>query len=95
MRKTFFLISIFFILTSDVFAESWEDKFGKICSSTDASMSMTVEELEEKVKGCDNLMEEIQASSKENKKIYIFRLKKCRKFYDYMLVFKKEQEEGE
>lgn len=57
-------------------------------------MSMTVEELEEKVKACDNLLEEIQASSIEDKKIYIFRLKKCKSFYDYMLVFKKEQGKG-
>lgn len=64
-------------------ADDWKAEFDALCSQVQAAEGKSTEELEDLIKRCDALMPVIKASDDPKKKVYIFRLKKCRKFFEY------------
>ena len=67
----------------------WHSEFEAVCSTTDAAMSFTVEELTALVARCDRLAERIGAEPEESaRRVYLRRLKMCRDLLSYVLESK-------
>ena len=69
-------------------AETWKESFNDICSKTQATDNMSVQELKLLVDRAEKLAPEIQASDEPGKKVYLQRLKKCRSLYEFMIESK-------
>ncbi len=69
----------------------WQEEFEEICSMVQAGDALTKEELNELIERADKLMEEIKKLDIPSKKVYLFRLKKCRKFFEYILELKETE----
>ena len=72
-------------------AEEWVDDFDRICALTNAAGDLSKKELEKLVAECDILKTTISGSDSPKKKVYLFRLKKCRNFFEFMLTTKSSQ----
>lgn len=65
--------------------DAWLPEFEDICSKTDDSSVMTKEELKAMVERCDKLRPVIEKSENPQKKVYLFRLDKCKNLFAYVL----------
>ncbi len=63
----------------------WRAEFEAVCSRTDASMSISSEELTDLLARCDRLAAQIDAEEATVRKVYLRRLKMCRDLYAYVL----------
>lgn len=70
---------------------NWQEDFERLCGATEAVDSLTAEELNGLVAECDALLEVIDKQAGKQKKIYLFRLKKCRNFFQYMVKLKEAE----
>ena len=76
------LMSYFSPLAS---AQSWIEDFDKICGQAEDADSLPTAKLKELVMESDKLLEVIEAGSDPRKKVYIFRLRKCRNLFVYII----------
>jgi polyhydroxyalkanoate synthesis regulator phasin len=65
--------------------ESWKERFERICAQIEIAETLTREELEELIRECDALLEELQTLQAPGARVYVFRLEKCRDFFRYTL----------
>ena len=70
--------------------ESWKDEFNTLCGNTEKAMTMSEDELNIFIERCDKLLPVIEAADEPRKKAYLFRLGKCRKFFQYMIDSKED-----
>lgn len=84
---------MFFIITVPVHANEWRGEFDRLCGYTQEAEKFTIDELKGFMSECDKLSETITASDSPNKKVFIFRLKKCRNFFEYMIGVKELEAE--
>ena len=66
----------------------WRVEFEAVCAGTDASQSLSREELMERIARCDRLAEKIGAEEATVRKVYLRRLKMCRDLYAFVLESK-------
>lgn len=97
MKKRFIyrllvLLGVMLAYTVSVYAENWVEDFNMLCSKTEDADSLSPEQLEELIEQSDSLLDTIQKSEHKQKKIYIFRLKKCRNLFEYMLELSRQEE---
>jgi len=80
-------ISLLLILTASLsFAEdAWLPEFEDICSRTEESSAMNKDELKAMVERCDKLLPQIENSDNPQKRVYLFRLEKCKKLFMYVM----------
>lgn len=78
----FLLMSYFSPLAS---AQSWVEDFDRICSQGEDADSLPTAKLQELVVESDKLLKVIEAGNDPGKKVYIFRLKKCRNLFAYVM----------
>jgi hypothetical protein len=69
-------------------AGDWHAEFDELCSKVEVLDDMGIEEIEALVQRADKLLPLIEASDDTKKKVYIFRLKKCRAMFDYTMRLK-------
>jgi hypothetical protein len=69
--------------------KDWRAEFEEVCSKTDASMTMTDEELAQAVARCDGLLGRIGAEPDVVQRVYLKRLQKCRDLFAYVLETRK------
>ena len=69
---------------------SLQEEFDKLCVHTQDAESLSQEKLQELVTECDQLQKKVEASNDPKKKLMLFRLKKCRNFFAYILALKQE-----
>lgn len=87
--KRMHLIASAFILFSFLFtglclAGDWKQDFEEMCGKTERAESMSVDELSTIITECERVQKEAEESTDPQKKIYIFRIKKCLNFYKFM-----------
>jgi hypothetical protein len=82
------LVMFILIVPSVALTADWEDEFEDICSRVSAADSYSIEELQTLIKRSDELAEKIKASDNRRKKIFIRRLKRCRKFFEFSIEVK-------
>jgi hypothetical protein len=63
----------------------WLDEFEDICSQTMDAQSLSDEELQSLVERCEKLLPIIEQSTFSKKKVYLFRIKKCRDLFEFVL----------
>lgn len=66
-------------------AEGWKEEFERICGQTEAATSLTREELDHLLAQSDELLETLERLKLPEAKVYVFRLKRCRSFFQYAL----------
>jgi len=66
-------------------AQSWVEDFDKICVQAEVADSLPTATLKELTLESDRLLVVIEASSDPQKKVFIFRLKKCRNLFVYIM----------
>jgi hypothetical protein len=81
-----------------VFASEWQTEFqaefDDLCGQVQIADSMSIEELYALIERVDKLIPLIQGSNNPQRKVYIFRLKKCRNFFEYIIELKKNDMSG-
>jgi len=88
----FFILPVVHVASSE--GMDWHKEFEEICSMVQAGDALTVDELKDLIERTDKLMEEIEKLDIPSKKVYLFRLKKCRKFFNYILELKESPKES-
>ena len=81
-----FLVTIFICVSGLSFAneESWKDEYKSICGDTQEALLLPGKEINTLIDKCDKLLNKIKASDNPRKKIFIFRIEKCKNFYKYI-----------
>ncbi len=95
--KRFFagLMLVFFVFSgSTLFAKetNWKDEFDSICSKVQISESLSTEELNQLIKRSEELIKRLEKLDLPVKKVYIFRLKKCKSFFEYVIQLRQRDD---
>ena len=90
MKKRNTGIGLFLLLLMSYFsplasAQSWIEDFDKICAQAEDADSLPTAKLKELVTESDKLLEVIETGNDPRKKVYIFRLRKCRNLFVYIM----------
>ena len=98
MKKINTGVALFLLLLMSYFsplasAQSWVEDFDRICGQAEEADSLPTPKLQELVVESDKLLEVIEAGNDPRKKVYIFRLKKCRNLFVYIMNLR-EAEKG-
>lgn len=80
------LLLLFFGFTA--YASDWHEEFETLCSQSEKADSMSVEELKTTITRVEALVPVVESSDDAKKKVYLFRLKKCLDFLQYMVELK-------
>jgi|Deesub1362A_J573_1020465.scaffolds.fasta_scaffold04814_2 hypothetical protein len=94
MRKTVLIASLLFILFSPLLSgvafseDDWHKEFEYICSRVEVGESLKLEELRALSERADALLKRLEDIQERSKKVYIFRLKKCKAFFEYLIELK-------
>lgn len=83
----FFISSLSVTFDSHASDESWKKEFERICSMVEVAGEMKPEEVRKLLSDADVLLKQFESGKKTNRqmKVYSFRLKKCRDFFQYIL----------
>ncbi len=85
------LIIMSLLPCSSGYADSWQRDFDRICGSVSMGESLSTESLESLVDESGHLKEKIKKSNHPAKKVYLYRLDKCRAFFQYLIDTRKEK----
>ncbi|NOY52312.1 MAG: hypothetical protein GXP58_01675 [Deltaproteobacteria bacterium] len=88
MRKSILLLLLLFLSLSLVIgvpAETWKSEFEKICANVPTASSLSTERIRQLIKESNQLTKTVEAVQDPQKKVYLFRLKKCRNFFQFIL----------
>ena len=82
-----FVISLYVSLTSSSYAnqELWREEFNELCGDTQKAATFGQDDLKGLVVRCDKLSSELEGSDSTQKKAYIYRIEKCRNFYQFII----------
>lgn len=64
-------------------SSAWKGEFERICSQTKVATSLEPEELQLLISDSEKLLGELKESEDPGAKIYVFRLEKCKVFFEY------------
>ncbi len=88
---TFSILSAILLIClwqSSLYAQDWKEEFDEICSKVNIAHTLKVEQLQELIHRADLLIRKLQSMDIKSKRLYIFRLKKCKKFFQYNVEIK-------
>lgn len=63
----------------------WKTEFERICAQTEIATSLSEEQLEKLINDADALLDRLREVEDPWAKVYIFRLEKCRDFFEFAL----------
>ena len=73
-------------------AKDWHEEFKYICSKVEMGDSLSLEELQSLIERSEALLKSLETVNEPSKKVYIFRLKKCKAFFEYLIELKKSSD---
>ncbi len=88
----YILAGLLVLLAGTVAAGDWAEDFGRLCGATETAESLSVDELKALIAECDTLREVIEKEAGKQKKVYLFRLEKCRNFFSYLVTLKETKQ---
>ena len=101
MERIFFALTVFLLLlggavfgTDAAAGESWRETFDRLCGVTDQATNFSDEELKALIADCDALIRELKTLDVPKKKLYLFRIKKCRNLFQFVLDSRKHSAGG-
>ena len=74
---------------------SWKDAFDRICAQTEIATTLSTEQLRQLIKDSDELLHQLGSIKDPWAKVYIFRLKKCKQFFNFALEWKAMEQQEE
>ncbi|RMG70497.1 MAG: hypothetical protein D6710_07205 [Nitrospirae bacterium] len=96
MKRLFSGLVVFLFLLSFAvtyaYERNWKDEFDDICGKVQISETLSTEELKQLIKRAEKLLEELKKLNSPEKKVYIFRLKKCKSFFEYIIELRSQNE---
>ncbi len=74
-------------MTSSSYAtqELWREEFNELCGDTQKAATFGQDDLNKLVVRCDKLSSELSESDSAQKKAYIYRIEKCKNFYQFLI----------
>jgi hypothetical protein len=75
-------------------AETWKESFEAICAQTAEATSLSTEDVRELLQRSEELTRTIEKIDDPHKKVYLFRLNKCRNFFKYILETRESKGES-
>jgi hypothetical protein len=80
-------ISLYVSLTSSSYAnqELWREEFNELCGDTQKAATLGQDDLNKLVARCGKLSSELEGSDSTQKKAYIYRVEKCKNFYQFLI----------
>jgi hypothetical protein len=88
IRSMLILLSVVLLTATPCLAETWKADFERLCGYTEEATNLSTDQIKELIVESDNLLKRIQKVDLPEKKVYIFRLKKCRNFFEYILTLR-------
>lgn len=64
---------------------SWKDEFERLCAQTEIATSLTNQQIHDLIRDSDALLEKMESVEDPQIRVYLFRLKKCRMFFEFAL----------
>lgn len=98
MKKTALLLGLllFMVPTSGTASGgSWKTEFEEICVHTNEAPSLSTERVRQLINESNRLLKTIEKGKDPRKKVYLFRLKKCRNFFQYILESRRPKDDPE
>jgi len=68
--------------------EGWREEFDAVCAKTDVAMTLSRDELSDRIGRCDRLTARIEAEEESTRKVYLRRLRMCQDLYRFVLESK-------
>jgi hypothetical protein len=69
---------------------SWKAEFERLCAQTEVATTLPTEQLQQLIRDCDRLLERLADLTGPEVRVGVFRLKKCRAFFEYALQLRDE-----
>jgi len=66
---------------------SWKEEFERLCAQTEIAATLPDQQIRDLIKDSDALLEKLESLKDRQVRVYVFRLKKCRMFFEYSLEF--------
>jgi hypothetical protein len=90
MKKVLFLCICFLLGLALVHADvghaaQWKKDFERLCGATEEARSLPADKVKQLIQESNALLKTIEGLKLPEKKVYLFRLKKCRDFFVYVL----------
>jgi hypothetical protein len=77
----------FALLQADVgHAAQWKKDFERLCGATAEAQNLPADKVKILIQESNALLKTIEGLKHPEKKVYLFRLKKCRDFFEYVLA---------
>lgn len=89
LKTSISVLIISFIINGLSYAQDWHEEFDSICSKVETGDTLSVEEIRSLIERSEVLLKKIETIDDPSKKVYIFRLKKCKEFFEYLVELKK------
>ena len=89
------VISVLLLLMQPAWAEQWVADVERLCSTLMDAENLSAQELKAMIAEFDDLIKVIEKSEHPKKKLFLFRAKKCRNFYQFTLDTKELNMEGD
>lgn len=70
---------------------AWKEEFERICAQTEIATSLSAEQLYQLIKDSDVLLEKLHGVEDPWAKVYIFRLKNCKRFFNFALEWQEKE----
>lgn len=82
-----FTTSLYAVLTRASFAEEepWKNEFNTLCGDTQKAVNLGQDDLKMLITRCEKLYSDLEASEAPQKKAFIYRIEKCKNFYQFLI----------
>lgn len=86
-----FMVVALLVLAGPLRAASLQEEFDAICIHTQGAEGLSIKKLQGLISQSDKLREAIEKSNNPKKKVLLFRLNKCRNFFEFMVETKQKK----
>ena len=71
--------------TDSLQEQSWKKEFERLCAATEVATTFPNQKLRDLIRDSDALLKKLESLQDSQTKVYVFRLKKCRMFFEFAL----------
>jgi len=88
-----FVISLYLPWSGSSYADNalWLEEFNELCGDTQKAANLGKEDVKMLILRCDRLSSTLETSDSPQKKAYIYRVEKCKNFYQFLIELSEEE----
>ena len=64
---------------------SWKEEFERLCAQTEVATTLSDQQIRDLIRDSDMLLEKLASLQDPQTRVYVFRLEKCRMFFEFAL----------